>query len=311
MQRSRYDELYEEYYGILKSKKGTKYERLAAIVFKSLTESGVVVIHDLRLRGESDVLHQIDVVVELNGVKKRVLIECKDFDISGNKVGLGILRCFWGAVDDIKPDEAIVITCNGFTRDSRKYAKAKGIKLAVLREFQDEDWEGRIKTIVVNLTALIPSIPVVSYLVADEERAKEFSNAVKSTGVSAGRLVRGMPVYLNTPEGRFQINDFVDREIHKNSSLEPGPKELPVVLKNSTVEIGNKGVIPIDGIKINYELLGKTKSFEITGGLPVLILIIMKGFGGSDMLIGDDAVVSEEQLKKYVIDPDTAKVTPL
>ena len=42
-----------------------------------------------------------------------------------------------------------------------------------------------------------------------------------------------------------------------------------------------------------------------------MILIIMKGFGGSDMLIGDDAVVSEEQLKKYVIDPDTAKVTPL
>jgi hypothetical protein len=151
--RSRYDELHDKYTALLTTKSGTRYERLTAIVFKALQESHVV-IHDVKLFGESEVPHQIDVSISVDGQARRVIIECKDFDLSGHKVGLEIVRNFWAVAEDTKPDQAIILTCNGFTRDAAKYAKAKGVKLAVLRTFEDSDWENRIKTIVVQLIAI-------------------------------------------------------------------------------------------------------------------------------------------------------------
>ena len=106
-------------------------------------------IHDLKVIGEdTGVRHQIDVHITQDGATRRILVECKDFDVSGAAVDLGIVRDFWGVVDDIHPDEAWVITCNDFTREAKKYAKGKGIKLATLRVFADSDWQGRIHTII-------------------------------------------------------------------------------------------------------------------------------------------------------------------
>ena len=88
-------------------------ERLTAIVFKALQESHVV-IYDVKLFGESEVPHQIDVSISVDGQARRVIIECKDFDLSGHKVGLEIVRNFWAVAEDTKPDQAIVLTCNRF-----------------------------------------------------------------------------------------------------------------------------------------------------------------------------------------------------
>ena len=83
--RSRYDELHDKYHKILTTKAGTRYEQLAALVFKAL-ESKNAVIHDMELAGEDpQVKHQIDVTVEIAGKTRRAIIECKDFDISGER----------------------------------------------------------------------------------------------------------------------------------------------------------------------------------------------------------------------------------
>jgi hypothetical protein len=150
-QRSRYDELHDHYQTILTTKSGTRYERLAAVAFAELDRNNVV-IHDLKVIGEdTGVKHQIDVYIENGGRAKHVLVECKDYDISGETVGLGVIRDFWGVVDDIHPDEAWVITCNDFTDDARRFAKGKGIKLATLRAFAASDWENRIHTAVATI----------------------------------------------------------------------------------------------------------------------------------------------------------------
>jgi len=149
-QRSKYDELHDRYHAILSTKAGTRYERLAAMVFKILEDQNVV-IHNLKLVGDSSVPHQIDISIEVDGQARRVLVECKDFDVSGDKVGLDIIRSFRSVVEDTNADEGIVLTCNGYTKDASKYAKSKNIKLVVLREVQDSDWEGYIKTVIVNL----------------------------------------------------------------------------------------------------------------------------------------------------------------
>lgn len=149
--RSRYDEIHDRYLPDAGRKAGTRYERLMAVVQAGL-ESASAVVHDSRLRGNvSDEPHQIDVLIEDQAGRRRVLIECKDFDIRGSAVGIGIVRDFHGVVADLQPDEAWIVSCNGFTKPARRWAKAFGIKLATLREFRETDWEGRVRTIIVNL----------------------------------------------------------------------------------------------------------------------------------------------------------------
>ncbi|AHF11443.1 MULTISPECIES: restriction endonuclease [Dehalobacter] len=136
------DNIYDRHITNEKLKVGTKYERLAAVVYKIFEEDDVV-IHDLRLRGKGKTAeHQIDVTIEKQGNKKRILVECKDYN---DIVGIGIIRDFYGAVAQIKPDDAIVVTTKGFTKGAVKFAKDENIKLAILKEFNEEDWEGRLR----------------------------------------------------------------------------------------------------------------------------------------------------------------------
>lgn len=190
---SRYDELHDRFGTLLSSKAGTRYERLTALVFKSLDEENAVV-HDLRLVGSSKVKHQIDVTVERDGGQRRVLLECKDFDTSGQKVGLGIIRDFFGVVEDTKPDEAIVLTCTGFTRDAKKYAQAKGIKIAVMRAFEDRDWEGRLKTVVVNW--IIEGQPRINKGDIDMDDANKAQFATDAGAIEGGFQMDGGSMVL-------------------------------------------------------------------------------------------------------------------
>ena len=125
---------------------GTKYERLAAIAFSLLT--GRETVHDLRLLGASGVRHQIDAVI--GQARKRVLVETKDYD---RKIGLPVIRNFWGAVEDISPDESFVVTTVGFTAPAITYANAKGIRLALLRPPEKEDWHGIYRKVVLDIIA--------------------------------------------------------------------------------------------------------------------------------------------------------------
>lgn len=88
---SNLEQIYNNLIANEKLKNGSKYERLAAVVYKVIDESDSV-IHDLRLRGDGKTAqHQIDVTIEKSGISKRVLIECKEY----NKViGIGIIRDF-------------------------------------------------------------------------------------------------------------------------------------------------------------------------------------------------------------------------
>jgi hypothetical protein len=97
------DLVYDRLIAAEKLKRGSKYERLAAVVFADL--EGRDTVHDLRLRGGSGVRHQIDVTVGPD--PKRLLVECKQYD---KTIGLGIVRDFFGAVEDLQPDAAYVVT---------------------------------------------------------------------------------------------------------------------------------------------------------------------------------------------------------
>ncbi|MDE8333295.1 restriction endonuclease [Erysipelothrix rhusiopathiae] len=139
-----FEQIYDSHVTEEKLKTGTKFERLTAIVFKIL-EMNSAVIHDLRLRGENkSAKHQIDVYVELNKNRKRILIECKDYS---KVVGISVVRDFYGVVSRIKPDQSIVVSSIGFTKGAINFAKDEDISLVILREFKDSDWDGIIRRI--------------------------------------------------------------------------------------------------------------------------------------------------------------------
>jgi hypothetical protein len=297
--RSRYDELHDRYNTILTTKGGTRYEILAAFVFKALEEQDTV-IHDLRLTGESDVAHQIDALVERNGVQRRMLIECKDFDISGEKIGLDIIRNFRSVLEDTKADEGVVVTCNGFTTDALKYAKAKGIKLLVLRAFEQADMAGRIKTVVVNLHVLAPKTPTASVCLSDGSQrllAEECAKAGLNGGVSIAD-----PVYFVRGSERFQFNDFVTSKM-RTAMQTAKPHETQIVSippDGWSIQVGNGLLIPFDAIQVTFEMDEQIHQIKVSSDR--IAELILGGFGENDIVIFGD------QLERRQIDPNTGKI---
>jgi len=299
---SRYDELFDKYYILLKTKSGTKYEMLAALVFKLLDESGVV-IHDLHLTGETGTKAQIDVSIEEHGTNRRILIECKDYDISGDPVGIGIVRCFWAVVDDIKPDAGVIITCNGFTRDAKKYAKAKGIKLAVLREFREEDYEDRILSFDIHILEKSWTNPRPFLGFFKEEDMKKWRDDLANAGISTVDVFRSDRIFIKNSEGCFILHKFVDDVLNAYSKETAGHIELKVPIIGSCIEIEDKGKIPISALIIEFDIVHKDHFLEFVSE-KVATLILER------LQEGDDIVFCGEDIERYEIDPYSGEVRP-
>jgi hypothetical protein len=298
-QRSKYDELHDRYYAILSTKAGTRYEMLAAMVFKSL-ENKNTVIHDLKLTGDSEVPHQIDVSIEKNGKAWRVIIECKDFDISGDKVGLDIVRNFRSVVEDTNANEAIVITCTGYTRDAQKYAKAKNIKLAVLRGVEERDMEGRIKTVVVNL--FIQTAKNHSMTMNMSQANKDlFAAECLRVGVVGGIDVRH-PVFLVRGTERYQFTSFMSDKVNSSpaTKLPSGLYEVKTLPDGWSLQVEQGPLVQFDLITTTYEMDVQTTQLNITSDR--IAEMILTGLGDHDILIFDD------QLQRRKIDAETGEI---
>jgi hypothetical protein len=298
MVNSRYDELHDRFFSILTSKEGTRYERLAAVVFKALHEQNVV-IHDFRLRGDSTVKHQIDVLIEVGGVQKRVLIECKDFDKSGQVVGLGILRDFRSVVEDTKADEAFVLTCTGYTKPARKYAKAKGIKLAIMRIFEEKDWEGRIKEILVNLHFQVPPrIERVDLGFATPEEQSAFLDDAAAEGNPFPMVTRESAVYIVSNAEQVHVLEYLEREANKiPAPTSPTLREINLDPALWKIRVGFHAPHAFNQFKIvlqSFPVL--TRQLKV--GMDRVAELIFKGFGD------DDIIIFADQLERAKIDSD-------
>jgi hypothetical protein len=286
----------------LRTKSGTKYEMLAALVFKLLNESGVV-IHDLHLTGETDTKAQIDVSIKEHETNRRILIECKDYDISGDPVGIGIVRCFWAVVEDTKPDTGIIITCNGFTRDAKKYAKAKGIKLAVLREFRKEDYEDRILSFNIHILEKSWTNPRPFLGFSKEEYLKKWQDDLDDAGIITKDVFRSDRIFIKTPNGRFILHKFVDDVLNGYSRETAGHVKHKVPIDGSSIEIENKGEIPISALIIDFDIVHRDYFLEFASE-KIATLILER------LQEGDDIVFCGEDIERYEIDPDSGEVKP-
>ncbi|WP_409562256.1 restriction endonuclease [Hyphomicrobium sp. B1] len=295
--QSRYDQLLDKYHNILSTKSGTRYEILAALVFKALDDKRVV-IHDLKLAGAA-VQHQIDVTVDIAGTTRRTLIECKDYDLSGGKVGLDIIRSFRSVVEDTGADEGIVITCNGFTEDAQAYAASKGIKLAVLRIFEERDREGRIERIIINITVQRPANPNVTIKI-EPSHLPTYTAQLAAAGISNGIHVSDRVYFVNGSE-QVQFNEFLSPRVDEAMLTTANTVSVSFPSAGWQLQVDDNLPLPFQSIDLAFDIHEQTLTSQIVS--TRVAELILSGFGP------DDLIVFGDQIERYAVDPVTGAAT--
>ncbi|UUZ84040.1 restriction endonuclease [Paenibacillus sp. P26] len=140
-----------------KKNTGIPYETLAQKVFSEILNQesvrNIQVQHNVVLEGRTT-SHQIDVYweFEVGGIKYTTIVQAKDWT---SDVPQGEMLKFKAIIDDLpNQPRGIFITKKGYQSGAIDVAKANGIILYQLREPNEEDWEGKIKTVRITMHIL-------------------------------------------------------------------------------------------------------------------------------------------------------------
>ena len=248
---------------------------------------------------DPDVKHQIDVTVERGGSKLKLLVECKDFDVSGEKVGLDIIRSFRSVIEDTGADEGIVVTCNAFTEDAQKYARAKNIKLAIIRTFEDRVMNGRIERVILTTIIQRPENATAA-IVMNESQDQRHRQERSAHGIGEG-VHRDDPVYVVKGNDRQHFNEFVTSRMNDAIQMSnPQTVRITIPADGWELKIAENPPMPFLGFIVSFSVDEERHTREIVSSR--IAELIVSGLGGSDIIIFGD------QIGRHQIDPDTGKV---
>lgn len=151
----------------------TEYEKFAQEIYQGLLNEesikAIQVQHNVKLRGKSGQLHQVDVYweYELAGVNHKVAIECKNYN---KPVSVGKVRDFYGVLSDLNNVNGIMVTKVGYQKGAKEFATHYGINLKELRlPNKEESMIGRLE---LNLNIFITR----RLFLLDDEWAKSSIN---------------------------------------------------------------------------------------------------------------------------------------
>ncbi len=264
----------------------TEYEKFAQEVYQGLINAdGVKTIdvkHNVKLVGKSGQEHQIDVYWEYEyaGVKHKVAIECKNYN---RAVPIGKVRDFYGVLSDLNNVAGIMVTKIGYQDGAKKYADTYGIDLKELRSPNEQDWEGRVKTIVLQMTMVLPKIkqciPLLDtdWIKANIEFSKEGPKnyQLQLQGMSDELIVydeNGRPI-TNFHELDSKL-PCLDQEVTEDI-------EHIYTFDNGYMDFNPLGRLKINGVKYVYDVIRQEMS-PITIDAQRMVKAILK-----DALSGD------------------------
>ena len=189
-----------------------------------------------------------------------------------------------------------MLTCNGFTEDAQKYARSKGIKLAVLRKFESKDKEGRILKINFNLTICQPKNLQASLELTEPEQ-KRYKAQVSAAGL--GNQVRENEAifFVRTGE-RLHFNDFLSRHVHA-AIPQATTLSVSIIIPPEGWRIQVEQNDPIDFVEVvvKFDIDKVHHTFEYNADR--IAELILSGFGSKDLIVFGD------QIDKLSIDPIT------
>lgn len=155
-EKSPIDEFFYGIYGFYPEKAGQAYELLVNAALKIVNKDSDVKYNQFREGTYSQQKYQLD------GIKdEKESVEAKDYTLRNEKVGRPDVQKQEGGLIDLPFEGGIFASATGYTRNAEKYAEGtyknpngKPIDLYDIRPSTEEDEEGRIKTIIVNINSI-------------------------------------------------------------------------------------------------------------------------------------------------------------
>jgi hypothetical protein len=298
MNKSPIDELFKELYGYYPNKAGQAYELLVAAAFKAIT--GEQISYDQHHRGlYSKTDYQVDAVVPSESGKK--MVEVKDYTIDERKVGRSDLQKLQGALTDLDFEKGVFVSATDYTKPARKYSEGaeknpsqKKIDLFHIRPSTELDEKGRIKTFVINMTAIVPDYSNGQFQYA---WTKEAEDEFEKDGLMGTQMTMVLDRFYKR-NGKLDclLMDFTyhNQPIHVNMDDEFGLGCW--LLPDKFIDINGK-LYGLKGIayKIPYTRSTTTFTIEADGKPRVLI----KSEDGKI-----DKLLTDEELKKIIFNAD-------
>lgn len=252
----------------------TEYELfvrdIQQILLKAQGLETIRVDHNIKLKGVSGQEHQIDIYWEyrIAGITHRVALECKLYK---RKVDLGVVRDFWGVLDDVSGLRGVIISPVGFTSGAKTFASSKGIGLKVLREAKDTDYKGRLRAIHINVTTRLPLNPRLqmnfdqSWLASNlTPQRQEFIQRIESTseietqGVIIEDRDSGETIILSKLLASLPVLELED-----TSGTHTWEK---IFINGYWVYHSSQLELKLSSVKVDYEVGEATHQIVIDGG---------------------------------------------
>jgi hypothetical protein len=264
------------------------YENITKHIYETLGhKSGVKIIchgNDCKVFGKSKVEHQIDVLTShSDGIHEyKTAIECKYWEKTINK---DIVMKVAEIIEDAAINKGVIVSKNGFTPDGIDYARYKNIGLVELREMTDEDWEGRLKTLSVEVNVMIPQYTGFNFIISQMPPP-----SFPTEKANLGLFILKRPD--NEEEDLTAIVQDFNREIAKQKEGELFEKTYEMEGGAIVTYIPSGETFSITGLKISGILrIGKT-GFSIKG--EEYVWLIMKSmFEGNTYMINRDGEINQ------------------
>jgi hypothetical protein len=175
----------------------------------------VKVEHDVHVQGISR-SHQIDVYWEYNlgGVLHRVIFNCKNYT---RTVEVTHVETLAGVLADMPGVRGVIVTKVGFQKGAIDYAKVHQVGLKVIRPPVEQDWNGRIREIHLNLTV---DRAVLLEANVSLNRAWAESQSDHGSGLTGSATYRAdVTVVRNLETGTVEdMNDIWNRAMREDKS---------------------------------------------------------------------------------------------
>lgn len=226
-----------------------QYEHLTQSVYRAILAQEVAsadVQHDSDIEGRSGVKHQIDVHwrTKSAGIDQLILIECKNYS---SPLTLQQVRNFFAVVHDIGNCVGVMVTKVGFQSGAAAFARHYGIHLKLLRKPTQQDWDGRVKSIQIDIIAksvvstLEKPVHVFMTLEYDDENQRTRLQKLEDEG----RLGMPEPALVSF---RDKVGEPIDEELRHllPSMLNALDKEAGGPYRE-TIKLHNKHIVLLEG----------------------------------------------------------------
>ena len=110
---------------------------------------------------------------EVAGITYKTIIECKDY---ASPVSVEKIDALIGKIHDIPDLRAVFATKTGYQRGARKKAETNGIDLLIVREQRTDDWQDRIREIIIQIHFEMPPRITTFSPICDGEWIKNNTN---------------------------------------------------------------------------------------------------------------------------------------